>query len=365
MAFINTNLRHVGTVGQGDRCVLPGVAHGYVCAGYMGKFPDDTHGTAIYGTAIQKFSLTTDGNATNVADILSGRRHQSGHSSNTHGYVVGGYQGTAASSLNIIERFSFTTDGNSTDWADLTTTLNTNAIPASSCTHGYSFGGENGTSTNTDSIDKFPFASQTNAVEWANCRVAMYAASGCSSDINGYAAGGIHHAGSGPGIPGGTYLGNIDKYPFATETNSIDIGDLVLVRYAGAGVSSETHGYIVGGVTIGLNPGNSSPTWDRSNIDKFSFANGVQNAVDHGDLPLQATAGAHSNAGISGETHGYSVGGTYSWNASNHQYPREQIEKFSYAANVTATDVGDLQQAGTANPTGTNWGMTGSSGHQF
>ena len=120
----------------------------------------------------------------------------------------------------------------------------------------------------------------------------------------------------------------------------------------------------MGGVTVGTNPGNSAPLWDRTNIDKFSFATGVQNAVDHGDLPLQASAGAHSNAGVSGTTHGYSIGGTYSWNVHNHQYPREQIEKFSYAANVTATDVGDLQQAGTANPTGNNWGMTGSSGHQ-
>ena len=348
----------------GAACVFPGTQFGYVCGGFLGKWPDCVNGPNVtYGSQIQKISLTTDGNSTDIGDILSARRHQTGHSSNTHGFVVGGFVGTAPSSLNIIERFSFTTDGNSTDWADLTTALNTNAIPASSCTHGYSFGGENGTDTNTDSIDKFPFASQTNATEWANCRVAMYAGAGCSSDLNGYACGGVQHGA--PGINPGTYLGNIDKYPFATETNSTDIGDLVLIRFAAAGVSSLTHGYIVGGVTVGTNPGNSAPLWDRTNIDKFSFATGVQNAVDHGDLPLQASAGSHSAAGVSGETHGYNIGGIYSWNSSNHQYPREQIEKFAYASNVTATDVGDLQQAGTVNPTGTNWGMTGPSGHQF
>jgi hypothetical protein len=345
----------------GPACVYPGTQFGYVCGGYMGKEPHDVNGPNVhFGTAIQKFSLTTDGNATNVADILSARRHQSGHSSNTHGFVVGGYQGTAASSLNIIERFSFTTDGNSTDWADLTTTLNTNAASSSSCTHGFSYGGETGTGINNDVIDRFPFASQTNATDWADCTIRQHAAVGCSSEFNGYGVGGRTY-----GVAPDAWLNNIDKFPFASQTNATDVGDLVLNRGSGGGCSSETHGFLVGGVNIVTNPGNSAPMWDRTNIDKFSFANGTQNAVDHGDLPLQASAGAHSNAGISGETHGYSVGGIYSWNATNHQYPREQIEKFSYAANVTATDVGDLVQAGTNNPTGTNFGVSGCSGHQF
>ena len=344
----------------GAVCVFPGTQFGYACAGYMGKSPDDTHGNPHYGTAIQKFSLTTDGNATNVADILSARRGTNGHSSNTHGYVTGGYISQAPSSLDIIERFSFTTDSDSTDWANLTTFFNVSAACASSCTHGFVYGGENGVGPNTDVIDKFPFASQTNATDWANCTVPQHGQTGCSSDLNGYGVGGTA-AGAAPNI----FLNNIDKYPFASQTNATDVGDLVLSRGHGAGVSSETHGYMVGGHNVTTNPGNSAPIWDRTNIDKFSFATGTQNAVDHGDLPLEASAGAHNNAGVSGETHGYSVGGIYSWNSSNHQYPREQIEKFAYASNVTATDVGDLQQAGTVNPTGTNWGMNGSSGHHF
>ena len=293
----------------GPACVFPGTQFGYVCGGYLGKSPDDTSGPNVhYGISIHKFSLTTDGDSTLVGDLLSARRQLSGFSSNTHGFSVGGYISQAPSSLDIIERFSFTTDGNSTDWADLTTTFNTNAVPASSCTHGYSFGGENGTNANTNIIDRFPFASQT---------------------------------------------------------NSTDIGNLVLVRSGGAGVSSETDGYIVGGVTVGTNPGNSAPLWDRSNIDKFSFASGTQNAVDHGDLPLELSAGAHNPSGISGETHGYCAGGIFSRNVNNHQWPREQIEKFSYASNVTASDVGDLVQAGTNNPSGPNFGVSGASGHQY
>jgi hypothetical protein len=346
----------------GRLCVFPGTQFGYVCGGFLGKWPDNVNGPNVeYGKQIQKISFTTDGNSTDIGDILSARRNQSGHSSTTHGFVVGGYLGQAPSSLNVIERFSFTTEGNSTDWADLTTALNTNSVPASSCTHGYSFGGQDGVSFNTKVIDQFPFASQTNATDWAECSVAQYNGAGCSSDLNGYALGSIQH--SAPGIPSGTVLNNIDKYPFASQTNSTDIGDLVLVRFGGAGVSSETDGYMVGGVTVGTNPGNSAPLWDRTNIDKFSFATGTQNAVDHGDLPLETSAGAHDGTGMSAETHGYHAGGIYSWNSSNHQYPREQIEKFAYASNVTATDVGDLVQVGT-NIT-PNFGMNGASGHQF
>ena len=340
----------------GAACVFPGTQFGYVCGGYMGKSPDDTSGPSVhYGTAIQKFSLTTDGNATNVADIISTRRGQSGHSSSTHGYVTGGATGDPQVQVNSIERFSFTTDGNSVDWADLTETKRNNAIPMSTCTDGFTLGGNDDTGT-TDRIDKFPFASQTNATDWADATVVKSGGAGCSSETHGYCLGGV--------ITGGASVNVIEKFPYATQTDATDVADLTLARQGPAGVSSETDGYAAGGVTIGTNPANSAPLWDRTNIDKHSFASGG-NSTDHGDLPVELGAGAHGNAGVSGETHGYSVGGIFSRNSSNHQWPREQIEKFSYASNVTATDVGDLQQAGTANPSGTNWGMDSCSGHQF
>ena len=361
----------IGTAGQyltmnetetapqwGPGCVFPGTLRGYICGGNLGKFPDCVNGpNSAYGSQIQKISFITDGNSTDIGDILSARRGQSGHSSTTHGFVVGGYLSQAPSSLNIIERFSFTTDGNSIDWADLTTALNTSSIPASSCTHGYSFGGQNGTNANTKVIDKFPFASQTDATDWAECSVAQYGGAGCSSQTHGYAVGAYS-------ITSLTVLNNIDKYPYASQTNATDIGDLVLIRHGGAGISSITDGYMVGGLTVGTNPGNSAPLWQRSNIDKFSFSSGTQNAVDHGDLPLESSAGASSGAGMSGTTHGYHAGGTYSWNVNNHQYAREQIEKFAYASNVTATDVGDLVQVGST-VSEVCFGMTGASGHQF
>ena len=354
MAFINTNLRHVGTVGSGARCVLPGTTHGYVCGGWVGKTgAGHPWGPAVYGEMIEKFSLTSDGNATDVADILTSRRGPRGCSSATHGYVCGGGLDTPGSFLNTIERFPFASDSDSVDWADLTGTQRTYGTACSSETHGFLLGGSDNIG-NTDAIDKFPFASQTNATNWADATTEKTGGAAFSSPTHGYSAGGSEVS---------VIVNVIEKFPFATQVDSVDVADITLVRTGAAGISSCEDGYAAGGVIVATNPANGAPLWDLTVIDKHSFASGG-NSTDHGDLPVELGAGAHSQAGVSGTTHGYSVGGIFSRNIHNHQWPREQIEKFAYANNVTASDVGDLQQAGTVNPTGTNWGMDNCSGHQ-
>ena len=73
----------------------------------------------------------------------------------------------------------------------------------------------------------------------------------------------------------------IDKFPFSTDSNATDVGDLTQSRAFTTGQSSSTHGYTSGGYSGPFNT-----------IDKFPFAtNG--NASDVGDLS-QAT---QQNAG--------------------------------------------------------------------
>ena len=67
---------------------------------------------------------------------------------------------------NFIDRFSFSSDGNATDWADLTVARSA-AAGCSSTTHGYAVGGYS-SSGSTDVIDNYPFASQTNASDVGN-----------------------------------------------------------------------------------------------------------------------------------------------------------------------------------------------------
>ena len=117
----------------GPLCVFPGTQFGYVCGGYMGKSPDDTSGPSVhYGTAIQKFSLTTDGNATNVADLIGVTHSLASASSQTYGYAAGGSEGAPSAVTNRIQKYSFTTDANATDVGDLTGTSGTTSGTQSS-----------------------------------------------------------------------------------------------------------------------------------------------------------------------------------------------------------------------------------------
>ena len=80
-----------------------------------------THGYNAGGTAggyqniIDKFAFASDGDASDVGDTTGSKNTVTGQSSETYGYVSGGYPLT-----NVIEKFSFSADGNATDVADLT-----------------------------------------------------------------------------------------------------------------------------------------------------------------------------------------------------------------------------------------------------
>ena len=75
--------------------------------------------TAKIGTEIvDKFSLTSDGNATNVATLSVKRLDPAEACSSTHGYAAGGWDGSTFS--NIIDKFTFASDNDATDVGDLT-----------------------------------------------------------------------------------------------------------------------------------------------------------------------------------------------------------------------------------------------------
>ena len=87
----------------------------------MGSNSSSTYGYVIGGTlatrgnVIEKFSYATDGNATDVGDLLATATGKFGSASSTHGYASGGSQYGGPTGNNIIEKFSFSSDGNSVD----------------------------------------------------------------------------------------------------------------------------------------------------------------------------------------------------------------------------------------------------------
>lgn len=268
--FINTQVARIGHSGHSSQI------HGYLTGGYAS--PSNPEGR--YNT-ISKYPFSVNVGSTGVGVLSRDVGNAGGHSSPEQGFVSGGI-GDIPSPLvvNTIDKFPFATDTNSTDHGDLSAAR---SLPTgnSSITHGYSSGGrlapENTVETNI--IDKFPFASNTVASDVGDLTTVRSFATGQSSSTHGYNSGG-----SAPLAVAGTYplVNIIERFPFASDTNSSDVGDIVQPKSLTAGQSSTTHGYITGGFVI---PGVAPSTYVNT-IEKFPFASASTNTSDVGDLTI-------------------------------------------------------------------------------
>jgi hypothetical protein len=232
--------------------------------------------------------------STSVGTIV-GERAIGGHTSKEYGFVSGGLpKPTRLTTTNTLIRYPFANAVDAASVTSLSTTRGGHAAHSSS-THGYVAGGYSDPAPNPvglTSIQKFSFVSPypvtsvgditqersrrtTTEVGW-NSFIA-----GFSSNTHGYSAGGQ----SSPAVPSNTYYRRVDKFPFSSDTNASIVGDLSAARGGAVGSSSNTSGYVSGG--YGAQP--SPPAADaRTMIDYFPFATD-NNATDVGDLVLRVT----------------------------------------------------------------------------
>lgn len=197
-------------------------------------------------------------------------------------------------------------------------TANTQSSGGRSSTHGYFAGG--GSPTRLDTIMSFPFAAEDAISDTtADLTSARYGSQGVpiGDGLFNYAVG---------GLTGGGSINVIEKYPTANANNATDVGDITDSRYAVAGGSSSTHGYRAGG----LNPG----TQATNIIDKWPFATD-ENATDVGDVTQQRGLAAAASS----TDHGYVAGG-FHWIPPSGRY--NIIDKYAFASDGNASDVGDL-----------------------
>ena len=184
--------------------------------------------------------------------------------------------------------------------------------------YGYASGGYSNTPPYiANDIDRFPFASDTNASLIGTMTVYRLSAGSAMSPTEGFNFGG-HPPYSTPSL-----INVIDKFPFAAApATSTDHGDLTVRRARTGGNSSETHGYATGGF---------SPWPGTNTVQKFPFST-IGNSTDVLDLSaIRLEVSSQSST-----THGYSSGG-------NGPYPnRNVIDKFPFASDDNATDVGNL-----------------------
>ena len=277
-----------------------------------------------YGQKIQKFSFTSDGNATDVGNLNTGRSGTAGSASTTHGYISGGHNSIGAANTDR-EKWLFASDANLTQVSSTTWPV-AGPMGNSSPTHGYGVAGYAPTipTIGFRGSYKFPFASDADTlVSGPDLSFGHTFGSSTASETDGYIAAGYHNPGSPPAV------NNIEKYPFANDNAAASHGTTFYVGTHGSGTNSTTHSYISGNTQTAGNT--------KTNIiQKFPFA------TDAGSTDVaNMTVARQGTDGSSSASHGYAAGG-----ATDPAPATNVIDKFDFAADGNSTDVGDLTTAG-------------------
>ena len=291
-------------VGEGSSFQFQGTQFGFC-----------THGNHPQVHRIQKYSFTSDANATHVNFLTYSCQASSGGRSQTHGYAAGGeIQGQP--NTDIINRYSFAS-GEPAEAIPGTLTVPRTMWGGQGASSGvavYWHGGSS--STNWNTIDKHLTATDNNATDVGDLHSGRYGAAGASSDTHGYAMGGCQN--------NANFHNLIERYAFASDGNSVDTNrDLFEAVNLPFASNSTTHIYVSGGML-------TAQSAYSENVTKFAIDSSA-NAVDIGNLSIGASG---NGAGTSSTTHGYCHGGWPSY--------RNVIEKISFSTDGGGVDVGDL-----------------------
>jgi hypothetical protein len=279
-------------------------------------------------TRVDRFPFAADVNATNIADVVIPVRSGTGITAQDAGYLATGIARPDINRLTLrIEKIAFANDTTSTVVGSVLSVSGTSGGGHSSKESGFVTNRiPNNTATYTQ---KFPFYSELNSSfvgDYPRNRFASNVSN--QSTTHAYISG---HIGVPVAESPDPVSSDILKFPFYSDYNVSTVGNLSQTRTAGAGQSSTTHGYTSGGSGPPISPGVTST------IDKFPFSSeGL--ATNVGSL-TQERAGQIS--GQSSTISGYSAGG----NAPTSTPIRSNvIDKFPFASDSNATDVGDLTQ---------------------
>jgi len=266
---------------------------------------------------------------------------------------------------NSINKYSFTSDGNATDVGDLTAAESVATTASfSSPTHGYVAREQSGTPPYKNVIEKFPFASDTNTTSLGEQTIGSnagkkmgtsftstdaYVLESCQSSTPApslSAATPSQTSGTGPGA----YAMRIMKYPFSSETYSHSGGwlaDFTPFECNSGAVSSSTHGYVSPYKSSCFHPAACASYW------KYPFAITDAFASRVGDILAPVCSGGNNPTMTCGRRNGGQVG--YQSDSNGYFYQSDvydvnaAIVKFPFASDTDATKVLEL----TCHPAGT------------
>ena len=342
---LKVDVLDVGSLIDKKTTFFPGDTEGYISGGLRQTTLISSNSPPNFTNAIQKFPFATDANAVGVGFLTQSRDQATGHSSTSHGYTAGGQisampafnDGTGS---NTIDKFPFAVGGGAaTDVGDLDVQFGKQRAAAISTTgYGISAVGQvlrmlapdhpnfPNAQYHFTQVDKFPFATDTNATNVGDMDTGTNWGAGYFSGSHGYISSSFYPSAA-----------DIRKFPTASELVTQGVGFLSVDRqYAlmGNGISSDTHGYNAGGYA---EPANANDF--KNIIDKFPFAADT-NSQDVGDL----TVSRAFSGGLSSTTNGYVAGGKdiNSPFVSVANFQDNTIDKFPFATDANATDVGNL-----------------------
>jgi len=180
---------------------------------------------------VDKYSLTADGNATSVGTLNQATGYAQGATnSQEYGYLNGAYPGYGQTDM---QRMSFASEG-------ATVALTGTILPGAGMgggglmtpTYGYHAGGRAPVYQNV--IQKFPFASDDGSSDVGDLSRAKAYVGAAPSETDGYVFGGVN-----PGAPPSP-MDDVDKFPFASDTNATDVAQLAgAVSHANANASKD------------------------------------------------------------------------------------------------------------------------------
>jgi len=330
-----------------------GSSAGYHVGGVITTGPPYAYNGAP-GNIIDKYPFSSDANATDVGDLTECVQGAGGIASDSDGYRIAGhnwpfskYGSNCVLNANSIDKMPFASEGNSSDVGDVSGCRYGSPGAAASPSHGYFWGGcgydispTPYADANISAIRKFEFAAATYSDSLVGLKLPYNPSTARNNDYSqavipmqstthAYSAGGAY---SGIGDDG------IVKFPFSTDTNATEIGDLAYAVYSGAGASSDSAGYVAGG---------NSPVAPNSRyIQCHPFASDANAAC----VGLLSTCG-YGAKGTSSASSGYAAGVGHSGGVASNI-----IEKWPFSGNGNSTDVGDLTVArGNGSRHSTSW----------
>ena len=322
----------------GNAYTLGGTSYGFSLGGLKHTPTND------YSDRIDRYAFASSSNSTDFGNLIRRNLGIGGSQSATHGYGFGGAQGgqynpPALGATTDIQKFAFASAGNAANVADIARGAVRYHRTVHNASYCFSMAGDPGPAASgyvDDSIDKYSFAAEVDATDWANLTMLKNQGVDVSGGTHGYYVGGSTGVQPYSG-PSYATTNDIQYFPYASQTNAIDSGDLIANRQGGCGMSGPDYGYYAGGNKAG----SASAT-----VEKFSLTVIGANSTNVGDL----TNGAGTPSGAleqwspasssSSTTHGYRVGGAGGIPMAT------VIDRISFASDANATDVGDMTTEG-------------------